>query len=163
MNSALAATIGLILSIILIIKKVSPVYSLILGALTGGLLAGWGLENTVTEMISGIKDITPAIIRILAAGVLTGMLVKTGAASSISQAIIKKLGAKQIYLALALSAMLLTAIGVFIDVAVITIAPIALIAGSQLRLSRAKLLIAMIGGGKCGNIISPNPNSIIAA
>ena len=160
MNSALAATIGLILSIILIIKKVSPVYSLILGALTGGLLAGWGLENTVTEMISGIKDITPAIIRILAAGVLTGMLVKTGAASSISQAIIKKLGAKQIYLALALSAMLLTAIGVFIDVAVITIAPIA---GSQLRLSRAKLLIAMIGGGKCGNIISPNPNSIIAA
>ena len=52
MNSALAATIGLILSIILIIKKVSPVYSLILGALTGGLLAGWGLENTVTEMIS---------------------------------------------------------------------------------------------------------------
>ena len=78
MNSALAATIGLILSIILIIKKVSPVYSLILGALTGGLLAGWGLENTVTEMISGIKDITPAIIRILAAGVLTGMLVKTG-------------------------------------------------------------------------------------
>lgn len=163
MNSALAATIGLILSIILIIKKVSPVYSLILGALTGGLLAGWGLENTVTKMISGIKDITPAIIRILAAGVLTGMLVKTGAASSISQAIIKKLGAKQIYLALALSAMLLTAIGVFIDVAVITIAPIALIAGSQLRLSRAKLLIAMIGGGKCGNIISPNPNSIIAA
>lgn len=163
MNSGLAATIGLILSIILIIKKVSPVYSLILGALIGGLLAGWGLENTVTEMISGIKDITPAIIRILAAGVLTGMLVKTGAASSISHAIIKKLGAKQIYLALALSAMLLTAIGVFIDVAVITIAPIALIAGSQLKLSRAKLLVAMIGGGKCGNIISPNPNSIIAA
>ena len=127
------------------------------------MLAGWGLENTVTEMISGIKDITPAIIRILAAGVLTGMLVKTGAASSISHAIIKKLGAKQIYLALALSAMLLTAIGVFIDVAVITIAPIALIAGSQLKLSRTKLLVAMIGGGKCGNIISPNPNSIIAA
>ncbi len=163
MNSALAATIGLILSIILIIKKVSPVYCLILGALIGGLLAGWGLENTVTEMISGIKDITPAIIRILAAGVLTGMLVKTGAASSISHAIIKKLGAKQIYLALALSAMLLTAIGVFIDVAVVTIAPIALITGSQLKLSRAKLLVAMIGGGKCGNIISPNPNSIIAA
>ena len=163
MNSALAATIGLILSIIFIIKKVSPVYCLILGALIGGLLAGWGLENTVTEMISGIKDITPAIIRILAAGVLTGMLVKTGAASSISHAIIKKLGAKQIYLALALSAMLLTAIGVFIDVAVVTIAPIALITGSQLKLSRAKLLVAMIGGGKCGNIISPNPNSIIAA
>lgn len=78
MNSALAAMLGLTLSIILIVKKVSPVYSLILGALIGGLLSGWGLQNTVTEMISGIMEISPAIIRILAAGVLTGMLVKTG-------------------------------------------------------------------------------------
>lgn len=31
MNSALAAMLGLTLSIILIVKKVSPVYSLILG------------------------------------------------------------------------------------------------------------------------------------
>ncbi|MEE0975275.1 MAG: GntP family permease, partial [Muribaculaceae bacterium] len=68
-----------------------------------------------------------------------------------------------IYLALALSALILTAMGVFVDVAVITIAPIAIITGSKLRLSKFKLLLAMIGGGKCGNIISPNPNTIIAA
>lgn len=163
MNSALAALIGLILSIVLIIRKMSPVYSLILGALVGGLLAGWGLETTVLEMISGVKDITPAIVRIIAAGVLTGMLVKTGAASTIARSIIKALGQKYIYLALALSALLLTAMGVFIDVAVITIAPIAIIMGSRLKLSKFKLLLAMIGGGKCGNILSPNPNTIIAA
>lgn len=163
MNSALAALIGLTLSIILIIRKISPVYSLILGALVGGILSGWGLEATVSEMISGVKDITPAIVRIIAAGVLTGMLVKTGAATSISTTIVEKLGPKQIFLALALSAMLLTAMGVFIDVAVITIAPIALMIGGRLKISRLKLLLAMIGGGKCGNIISPNPNTIIAA
>lgn len=163
MNSALAALIGLVLSIVLIIRKMSPVYSLILGALVGGLLAGWGLETTVLEMISGVKDITPAIVRIIAAGVLTGMLVKTGAASTIARSIIKALGQKYIYLALALSALLLTAMGVFIDVAVITIAPIAIIMGSRLKLSKFKLLLAMIGGGKCGNILSPNPNTIIAA
>lgn len=163
MNSALAALIGLTLSIVLIIRKISPVYSLILGALVGGLLAGWGLEITVAKMIIGVKDITPAIVRIIAAGVLTGMLVKTGAASTIAKSIIKALGEKYIYLALALSALLLTAMGVFIDVAVITIAPIAIIMGSKLRLSKFKLLLAMIGGGKCGNIISPNPNTIIAA
>ena len=163
MNSALAALIGLILSIVLIIRKLSPVYSLILGAIVGGLLAGWGLETTVAQMISGVKDITPAIVRIIAAGVLTGMLVKTGAASTIAKSIIKALGEKYIYLALALSALLLTAMGVFIDVAVITIAPIAIITGSKLRLSKFKLLLAMIGGGKCGNILSPNPNTIIAA
>lgn len=163
MNSALAALIGLVLSIVLIIRKLSPVYSLILGALVGGLLAGWGLETTVAQMISGVKDITPAIVRIIAAGVLTGMLVKTGAASTIARSIIKALGQKYIYLALALSALMLTAMGVFIDVAVITIAPIAIIMGNRLKLSKFKLLLAMIGGGKCGNILSPNPNTIIAA
>ena len=163
MNSALAAVIGLLLSIVLIIRKVSPVFSLMLGAIVGGLLAGWGLETTVTHMIGGVKDITPAIVRILAAGVLTGMLVKTGAATTIAKSIIKALGEKYIYLALAISAMILTGMGVFIDVAVITIAPIAIIMGYRLRLSKFKLLLAMIGGGKCGNILSPNPNTIIAA
>ena len=163
MNTALAAVIGLCISILLIIRKVSPVFSLMLGALVGGLLAGWGLETTVAHMVGGVKDITPAIVRILAAGVLTGMLVKTGAASTIAHSIIKALGEKYIYLALALSAMILTGMGVFIDVAVITIAPIAIIMGNKLQLSKFKLLFAMIGGGKCGNILSPNPNTIIAA
>ena len=163
MNSALAAVIGLLLSIVLIIRKVSPVFSLMLGAIVGGLLAGWGLETTVAHMIGGVKDIAPAIVRILAAGVLTGMLVRTGAATTIAKSIIKALGEKYIYLALAISAMILTGMGVFIDVAVITIAPIAIIMGCRLRLSRFKLLLAMIGGGKCGNILSPNPNTIIAA
>ena len=163
MNSALAAVIGLLLSIVLIIRKMSPVFSLMLGAIVGGLLAGWGLETTVAHMIGGVKDIAPAIVRILAAGVLTGMLVRTGAATTIAKSIIKALGEKYIYLALAISAMILTGMGVFIDVAVITIAPIAIIMGCRLRLSKFKLLLAMIGGGKCGNILSPNPNTIIAA
>lgn len=163
MSSALAALIGLCLSIVLIVKKLSPVYSLVIGAVAGGLLAGWGLETTVAEMLAGVKDITPAIVRIITAGVLTGMLVKTGAASTIAKSIIKALGQRYIYLALALSALILTAMGVFIDVAVITIAPIAIIMGCKLRLPKFKLLLAMIGGGKCGNIISPNPNTIIAA
>ena len=163
MNSALAALIGLLLSIVLILRKLSPVYSLMLGALVGGLLAGWGMQTTVAHMIVGVQDISKAIVRILAAGVLTGMLVKSGAASTIARSIIKALGEKYIYLALALSAMLLTAMGVFIDVAVITIAPIAIIMGRKLRLSKFKLLLAMIGGGKCGNILSPNPNTSVAA
>ena len=59
--------------------------------------------------------------------------------------------------------MLLTGVGVFVDVAVITVAPIALMLGKQLSLPSFKLLLAMIAGGKCGNVMSPNPNTIIAA
>lgn len=163
MNSAIAALIGLILAIILIIRKVSPVYSLMLGALAGGLFSGIGLETTVGHMLSGVKDITPAILRILAAGVLSGALIKTGSAAAISQAVVRGLGHKHVYLAVALSAMLLTGVGVFVDVAVITVAPIALMLGKQLSLPSFKLLLAMIAGGKCGNVMSPNPNTIIAA
>ena len=163
MNSALAAVIGLVIAILLIVKKVSPVYSLMLGALAGGLLGGMGLEGTVSNMLSGVKDITPAILRILAAGVLSGALIKTGAAASISQAVVRTLGHKHVYMAVALSAMLLTGVGVFVEVAVITVAPIPLMLGTRLRFPKMKLLLAMIGGGKCGNIISPNPNTIIAA
>ncbi|MEO2061921.1 MAG: hypothetical protein ABGW97_02975 [Christiangramia sp.] len=161
--SALGALIGLILSIVLIIRKISPAYSLILGAFIGGLMSGFTLTETVSYMIEGVKGITPAILRILTAGVLSGVLIKTGAAASISNGIIRKLGRSHVYLALALATFFLTAIGVFIDVAVITVAPVALSIGKKLSIRKATLLLVMIGGGKCGNIISPNPNTIIAA
>src|SRR5699024_1141578 len=50
-----------------------------------------------------------------------------------------------------------------IDVAVITVAPIALAIGAKAGLSKPAILLAMIGGGKAGNIISPNPNTISVA
>lgn len=161
--TAIGAIIGLLVSVALIIKKVSPTYSLIIGAIVGGLLGGLSLVETVITMTDGVKDVTSAILRILTAGVLSGILIKTGAAATISNAIIQKLGEGRVYIALALATMLLCAVGVFIDVAVITVAPIALTIGKRLQLSPSVLLITMIGGGKCGNIISPNPNTIIAA
>lgn len=161
--TAIGALIGLLVSVLLIIKKISPAYSLIAGAIIGGLLGGLSLVDTVKVMTDGVKDVTPAVIRILTAGVLSGVLIVTGAAKTISNAIIRTLGEKRVFIALALATMLLCAVGVFVDVAVITVAPIALSIGKRLGLSPSVLLIAMVGGGKCGNIISPNPNTIIAA
>ncbi|MDD2960673.1 MAG: SLC13 family permease [Muribaculaceae bacterium] len=161
--TAIGAIIGLLLAVLLIIKKISPALSLIAGALVGGIVGGLPLDEVVVAMTSGVKDITPAIIRILTAGVLTGILIKTGAAETLSNAIIKSLGEKQVYLALALSTMILCAVGVFIDVAVITVAPVAISLGRKIGASPSVLLVAMIGGGKAGNIMSPNPNTIVAA
>lgn len=161
--TAIGALIGLLVSVFLIIKKISPAYSLIAGAIVGGLLGGLSLVETVNVMTEGVKDVTPAVIRILTAGVLSGVLIVTGAAKTISNAIIRTLGEKRVFVALALATMLLCTVGVFIDVAVITVAPIALSIGKRLGLSPSVLLIAMVGGGKCGNIISPNPNTLIAA
>lgn len=162
-NSSLAAIIGLALAIVLIIKKISPIYSLMIGALAGGFLGCGSLVGTVSEMFEGVKSITPAILRILAAGVLSGALIRSRAAESIAESIVRRLGPRFVFLSLALATMILCAVGVFVDVAVITVAPVALALASRLGLSRGKVLLALIGGGKCGNIMSPNPNTIIAA
>ncbi|MGL4970682.1 MAG: SLC13 family permease, partial [Cetobacterium sp.] len=161
--TAFGAILGLLIAIILIIRKSNPAYSLIFGAIIGGLAGGVSLTETVNLMISGVKDVTPAIVRILTAGILAGILIKTEAATKIAETIIDKLGEKRAILALALSALILTAIGVFVDVAVITVSPIALAIAKRLKISKMSMLLAMIGGGKCGNIISPNPNTIAAA
>ena len=110
--TTIGALIGLMLSVFLIIKKIAPAYSLIAGAIVGGLLGGLPLVETVKMMTEGVKDVTPAIIRILTAGVLSGVLIKTGAAATLSNAIISSLGEKRVFGALALATMLLCAVGV---------------------------------------------------
>ena len=51
--TTLGAIIGLAIAIVLIIRKVQPAYSLIFGALIGGLIGGGGLDTTVSTMVSG--------------------------------------------------------------------------------------------------------------
>src|SRR3712207_70636 len=161
--TALGAIIGLIIAIVLIIRKVHPAYGLILGAIIGGLVGGAGLLGTVTLMIDGAKGIMPAILRILTAGVLAGVLIESGAAAKIAESIVDKLGESNSLIALALATLVLTAVGVFVDVSVITVAPIALAIAKRANLTKTSILIAMIGGGKAGNIMSPNPNAIAAS
>lgn len=161
--TAIGAVVALSVAVVLILKKVPPAYGMLIGALVGGLIGGADLSQTVSLMIGGAQGITTAVMRILAAGVLAGVLIESGAASTIAETIVKKLGETRALLALVLSTMILTAVGVFVDVAVITVSPIALALAKRSDLSKPAILLAMIGGGKAGNIISPNPNAIAAS
>ncbi|CEO38096.1 GntP family permease [Photobacterium kishitanii] len=161
--STLGALTALIVAIGLILKRVPPAYGMIVGALVGGIVGGISLTDTVTMMIGGAQGIVTAVLRILAAGVLAGVLIESGAATSIAETIVKKVGETRALLALAIATMILTAVGVFVDVAVITVAPIALAIARRADLSKMAILLAMVGGGKAGNVMSPNPNSIAAA
>ncbi|MBV7690761.1 GntP family permease [Limnobaculum sp. M2-1] len=161
--SAIGAIAALVVAIVLILRKVSPAYGMMIGALVGGLIGGADLVQTVTLMVTGAQGITNAVLRILAAGVLAGVLIESGAANTIAETVVRKVGETRALLALAIATMLLTAVGVFIDVAVITVAPIALSIAQRADLSKMAILLAMIGGGKAGNVMSPNPNSIAAA
>ena len=161
--STWGALAGLVLAIVLIVRKVTPAYALILGALLGGLLGGGGLVDTVAAMISGTQSMMPSVLRILASGVLVGALVKTGSAAKIADAIVASLGTRFALAAVALATLIVTAVGVFVDIAVITVAPVALAVGRKTDIPVPALLLAMVGGGKAGNVISPNPNTIAVA
>ena len=154
---------GLAVAVLLIIRKATPAYALVLGALAGGLLGGGGLPETVSAMISGTQSMMPSVLRILTSGILAGALVKTGSAERIADSIVRLVGSRFALVAIALASMIVTAVGVFVDIAVITVAPVALAVGSRAGLPVPALLLAMIGGGKAGNVISPNPNTIAAA
>jgi GntP family gluconate:H+ symporter len=161
--NTIGALIGLVIAIILIIKKVHPAYSLILGALVGGLLGGGGLTTTVSTMVNGASSMMSSVLRIMTSGILAGALIKTGSAQKIAETIVDKLGEKRAIAAVSIATMIICAVGVFIDISVITVAPIALAIGKKANISKESLLLAMIGGGKAGNIISPNPNTIAAS
>lgn len=158
--TTLGALIGLAIAIILIIRKVQPAYSLILGALIGGLIGGGGLVGTVNTMVTGSQSMISSVLRILTSGILAGALIKTGSAEKIAEVIVTKMGQKRAMIAIAIATMIICAVGVFIDISVITVAPIALAIGMKAGYSKPAVLLAMIGGGKAGNIISPNPNTI---
>ena len=163
MFSTWGALAGLALAVVLIVRRVTPAYALVFGALVGGLLGGGGLVGTVSAMVTGTQAMMPSVLRILASGVLVGALVKTGSAARIADAIVSALGARFALAAVALAALVVTAVGVFVDIAVITVAPVALAVGRKAGIPVPALLLAMVGGGKAGNVISPNPNTIAVA
>lgn len=158
-----AAIIGLILAIALILLKLNPTYSLVIGAVVGALVGGADLTETLTIVIGGTQSVMGTVVRILAAGVFAGVMMESGAANSIARFIVKKAGGAWSLFALALATMVITAVGVFIPVAVVIVAPIALSVAKKEGYSKLTTLIALSGGGKAGNIISPNPNTIAAA
>ena len=161
--TTIGAVVGLVIAIVLIIRKVHPAYSLILGALVGGIIGGGGLVTTVNTMVSGAQSMMSSVLRIMTSGILAGALIKTGSAQKIAETIVDRMGERLALAAIALATMIICAVGVFIDISVITVAPIALAIGKRAKLSKQSLLLAMIGGGKAGNIISPNPNTIAAS
>lgn len=157
------AIIGLIVAIIFIIKKFEPFYCLVFGALVGGLVGGASLVDTVDYMVNGAQNMAPAILRVMTSGFLAATLIKTGAVERISEEIINVLGIKKAILGIVLSSMVLASVGVDLDVVVLTVGPIGISIGNKLGYSKLAILLAALGGGKAGNIISPNPNTLAAA
>ena len=70
------ALIGLAIAIILILRKVDAVYSLFIGAILGSLIGGANLMQTVNILVKGSQSVMGTVVRVLAAGVLAGVMME---------------------------------------------------------------------------------------
>lgn len=161
--TALGSIVALVIAIILIIRGIPPVYGMLLGAIIGGLIGGAGLSSTISYMVEGASGMTSAILRIISAGIFAGVLMESGAAATIAENIVNKFGDNKALTSLTIATFVLTGIGVFGDVAILTVAPIGIQVGKKADLTKFTTAFAMIGGVKAGNLVSPNPNTIAAA
>ncbi|MCL1997093.1 MAG: GntP family permease [Defluviitaleaceae bacterium] len=155
--------VALALSIFLIIKKLNPVLSMFGGVIVGSLVGGANLPQLIDIVVMGSRQVVGINIRIIAGGVLVGALVETGAAETIARGVVKGLGEKRAMLAIALASMIVVGVGVFIPVALLVLSPIALSVAYKANISKFAAILALSGGGKAGNMISPNPNTLAAA
>lgn len=158
--STVGALIALVIAIAVIVMGAPPAYGMMLGALIGGLIGGVGAKEVVALMFEGAGDMSPTLLRIMAAGVLAGALINSGAANVIAENIVIKLGEANALIAIIASIFILTSIGVFADVACLTVAPIALVIAQKTKYSRSVIMMAMCGGTHAGNVMSPNPQAI---
>ncbi|UNL37531.1 GntP family permease, partial [Limosilactobacillus reuteri] len=84
------ALIGLALAIFLILRKLDPVYSLLLGAIVGAIIGGAGLEGTINILVKGEQSVMGTVLRVLAAGMLAGVMMDSGAAETLARTIVNK-------------------------------------------------------------------------
>lgn len=158
--STTGALIALAIAIIVIVMGAPPAYGMILGALIGGIVGGVNAKEVVTLMFGGAGGMSPTLLRIMAAGVLAGALINSGSADVIAENIVEKLGEANSLIAIIASIFILTAIGVFADVACLTVAPIAMLIAQKTNCSKSVIMMAMCGGTHAGNVMSPNPQAI---
>ena len=108
--------------------------------LIGGIVGGGGLTDTVNTMVSGAQGMMSSVLRILTSGILAGALIKTGSAEKIADIIVKKLGQRFALVSVAVATMIICAVGVFVDISVITVAPIAMVTAADLEQTSDKKL-----------------------
>ena len=144
-------TVVAILAIILliIVVKVDPVISLVVGSIYLGLAAGLGFETTIGTIAEGFGSIMAEVGLLIGFGVLLGsLLFAMGALQRLVELLLRVLGARR--LPYALSAVLTTLFpSIYVDVQLVLAAPLA--RGAAPQLGRNGL--GMMGGALTAGIL----------
>lgn len=141
--SLLIVLAGIILLLILILKKVSPLIALLIVSVVTGLLLGMPASKVMSTISAGIGSTLGSMVMVLALGAMMGKLIEdSGAARRIVSVLMKSFGRKNIQWAVLLTG-LLVGIPLFYNAGFVVLIPLVFAISSATGLPKLYVGIPM--------------------
>lgn len=161
----IAAIIGLIILLVLIIKfKVQAMISILVGAISIGLIAGMPAEDIVNAVNDGIGNTLKGIALLVGLGSMFGAILEvSGGAQTLAVTMVKKFGDQKAAWALGITGLVI-AMPVFFDAGLIILIPLAFSLAKKTKRSSLFYAIPLLAGLAVGHaFIPPTPGPILVA
>ena len=161
----IAALVGLALLLVLIIKfKIHAMISILIGAITIGLVAGMPFPEIVLAVNDGIGNTLKGIALLVGLGSMFGAILETsGGAQTLAVTMVRKFGDEKAAWALGLTGLVI-AMPVFFDAGLIILIPLAFSLAKKTKRSTLFYVIPLLAGLAVGHaFIPPTPGPVLVA
>lgn len=161
----IAALVGLALLLVLIIKfKIHAMISILIGAITIGLVAGMPFSEIVLAVNDGIGNTLKGIALLVGLGSMFGAILETsGGAQTLAVTMVRKFGDERAAWALGLTGLVI-AMPVFFDAGLIILIPLAFSLAKKTKRSTLFYVIPLLAGLAVGHaFIPPTPGPVLVA
>ena len=160
-----AAVVGLVLLLVLIIKcKIHAMLSILLGAITIGMVAGMPFSEIVLAVNDGIGNTLKGIALLVGLGSMFGAILEaSGGAQTLAVTMVRKFGDEKAAWALGLTGLVI-AMPVFFDAGLIILIPLAFSLAKKTKRSTLFYVIPLLAGLAVGHaFIPPTPGPVLVA
>lgn len=161
----LAAVIGLIILLVLIIKfKIQAMISILIGAVAIGLIAGMPFSLIIDSVNDGIGNTLKGIALLVGLGSMFGAILETsGGAQTLAVTMVKRFGDKKAAWALGITGLVIS-MPVFFDAGLIILIPLAFSLAKKTKRSSLFYAIPLLAGLAVGHAyIPPTPGPVLVA
>lgn len=162
--SLLTVLFGLLLLLVLIIKKVSPMLALLIVSVITGLLLGMSPGKVMTTISAGIGNTLGSMVMVLALGAMLGKLIEeSGSSKKIVFILIRLFGIRNIQWAILLTG-LLVGIPLFYNAGFVVLVPLIFAIASTTRLPLLYLALPMAASlSVTHGFLPPHPGPLAIA
>ena len=161
----IAALVGLALLLVLIIKfKIHAMISILIEAITIGLVAGMPFSEIVLAVNDGIGNTLKGIALLVGLGSMFGAILEaSGGAQTLAVTMVRKFGDEKAAWALGLTGLVI-AMPVFFDAGLIILIPLAFSLSKKTKRSTLFYVIPLLAGLAVGHaFIPPTPGPVLVA